>query len=487
MMDKNIDKVIQKIKDMNNNSCDINTHEITISGKKIVYIYLESTSSDDKISDFLGKSLSQDAKLKKKNLFENIFKELENTIPNSKLKKVDTYDDLFYHLASGFTCVFIEGYNQAIALETKAQLDRSIDKSSGEPVLRGPRDSFNENYQTNIGLIRKRIKDPNLIFEETKVGKRTKTKVSVTYIKDIVDEKKVKNILKKLNDIDIDGIIDSSYLRELIIENTPTTFPQIVSTERPDLVCMSLLNGKIALVVENTPYALIIPAIFSDFFMSPEDYYSKPINASITRILRYLAFIIAITIPGLYIAITTYDMEVIPNLLLISFAIQKEGVPFPTIIEVFILVIAYEILKEADTRKPQMMGASISIVGALILGEAAVSAGIISPIVVIVISISAVAGMTFSDPDMTNAIRYWRIIYMLAGCIFGLIGILIVSIIFIAKLCSLESFGTPFMTPLAPFSLSNWKWTFLRFPQPKLTKRPSFLTDKNQTRLENKK
>ena len=482
-MDKKVDKIMQVIKDKNENSCDIYSRTFEINGKKIGYVFLESVANDDKISNYLNKSLAIDIR-SKKSIFDDLFDNLSNTIPNSKLKVINTYDDIFYHLFSGFTCIFVDGYDKCISIETKANLDRSISESSSEPVLKGPKDSFNENFLANLGLIRKRIKDQNLIFTETRVGKRSKTKVAIGYIKDIADEKKVKKLLNRLNKINIDGIVDSSYLRELIIENKPSILPQVISTERPDNVVMSLLDGKIAIIVENTPYVLLVPSVLSDFFKSPEDSYSKPFNASFTRILRYLAFIIAIITPGVYIAVMNYNMEVLPNLLLISFAIQKEGVPFPTVIEVAIMIIAYAILREADTRKPQIMGASISIVGALILGEAAVSASIISPIVVIIISLSAVSGMAFSDPDIINAIRLWRILFMLFGVGFGLIGIFIGLILFIAKLSSLETLDTAYLEPIASFDYKDWKQEILRFPRNKLKKRPSYLTNKNMTKLE---
>lgn len=482
MLDKKIQTIIEKIKEMNGNSADIAVHEMLIQDTKVAYIFLESTSSDDKISEYLGKSLSIDAR-KETSIFDNLFETLKNTIPNSKLKITKTYEEFFYYLASGFTCVIVDGYNKAIVLETKAGLDRGIEQSSSEPVLKGPKDSFNENYQNNIGLIRKRIKDSNLWFVETQVGRRTKTKVSIAYIKDIVDEKKVKRLQKKLETIDIDGIIDSNYIRELLVDKQTSILPRVVSTERPDIVSISLLDGKIAVIVENTPYVLLLPTVFMDFFHSPEDYYLKPLNASFTRILRILAFLIAILVPAFYIAVTTFDMEVIPNMLLISFAIQRESVPFPTIVEVLIMIIAYEMLKEADTRKPQTMGASISIVGALILGDAAVSAGIISPIVVIIISLSAVSGMAFNDPDMVNAIRTWRIIFMLSACFFGLIGILVMGVIFITKLSSMSVLDTPYLAPLAPFSFKDFMKTLIRLPQPSIHRRPLYLKDKDTTRL----
>ena len=475
MLDKDISKTIETIKNINDNSSDIAVHETVIAKTKVSYVYLESTCSDDKISNFLGKSLSFDSK--NKLVLKDLFNYLKNTIPNSKLKVVKTYDDVFYHLFSGFTCIFIDGFDECITVETKASLDRSISESSSEPVLKGPKDSFNENYHNNIGLIRKRIKDSNLVFKELKVGRRSKTKVSIAYIKDIADMKHVKSIYKKIEQIDIDGIIDSSYIRELITDNQSSFLPRVISTERPDMVSISLLDGKIAIIVENSPFVLLLPSVFADFFKTPEDQYIKPFNASVTRILRYMAFFIAILVPAFYIAITTYDVEIIPNLLLISFAIEKETVPFPTVVEVLILIIAYEILKEADTRKNQIMGASISIVGALILGEAAVSAGIISPIVVIIISLSAVAGMSFSNPDLVNAIRSWRIIFILSACLFGLVGIIFMFTIFIAKTSSLKVLGVPYFTPLAPFNKNDVLSSVIRLKQKSNKNRTTYLTD----------
>lgn len=481
-MDKELDKIINHIKDMNGNSSDINVRYFNIHKEKVAFMFLESVASDDKISNYLGKSLSISVR-SKKNLFENLFDNINNTIPNSKVKIIDNYNDIFYHLASGFTCVFVDGYNKAITLETKALLDRSVTEATSEPVLKGPKDCFIENILANMGLIRKRIKDPNLYFEETKVGKRTKTKVVIGYIKDIADEEKVNLLKKKLEKINIDGIIDSNYIKELLTDNQKSFLPRVISTERPDLTAMGLLDGKIAIIVENTPYVLLLPTVFADFFKSSEDYYTKPFNASFTRILRYIAFFIAILVPAFYIAVTTFNMEIVPSSLLISFSIQRESVPFPTIIEVLILVISYEILREADTRKPQIMGASISIVGALILGEAAVSAGVISPIVVIVISISAVSGMGFNDPDITNAIRTWRILFMLAACLFGIVGIVILFIIFITKLNSIEVLGTPYLAPLSPFSLKDFKNSLTRFPQQKIKTRPTYFNKKNINRI----
>ncbi len=482
MLNCNNKKIIKKIKDTFGNSTDIVTKELTISNTKVSLVFFESTASDDKISNFIGKSLSYDIKNKTTTIFTNIFKNLQNTIPNSKLKIVKDYKDVFYFLSSGFTLIFVDGETKAIGIETKNILDRSITQPTNEPTLKGPKDSFTENFIVNIGLIRKRIKDQNLWFQDTVLGKRSKTKVSLVYINGLASKKNIAMIQKKLKNIKIDGILDSSYIRELLNGKQSSIFPRVLYTERPDLVANSLLNGKIAILVENSPFVLIIPGTLPDYFTSPEDFYIKPISASFNRILRYIAFLTAMLVPAIYIAISTFDLQIVPNTLLISFSIQKDSVPFPTLIEVLILIISFEILREADVRKPQFIGASISIVGALILGEAAVSAGIISPIVVIVISISAVAGMAFSDSDVIDAIRIWRLIFMLGASIFGTIGILFVLTIFITQLSSLNVMGYSYLSPIAPMNFYDLFRSIFRLDQKLMKDRTHFL-NKNLKRM----
>ncbi len=483
MLNCNNNKKIKTITENFGESTDLVTKNLIISGTRVTLVFFESTASDDKISNFLGKSLTYDIKNKTTNILTNIFKNLQNTIPNSKVKLVTDYKQLYYFLASGFTVILVDGEYKAIGVETKNILDRAISQPTSEPTLKGPKDCFTENFIVNVGLIRKRIKDENLWVKDIIIGKRSKTKVALAYLNGIASKKNIRMLEKKLSNISIDGILDSSYIIELLTGKQKSILPRAIYTERPDLVCNSILNGKIAIIVENSPYVLILPGVFSDYFTSPEDYYLKPASASFNRILRYISFLIAILVPAIYIAISTFDLQIVPNTLLISFSIQKESVPFPTLIEILILIVAYEILKEADTRKPQFMGASISIVGALILGEAAVSAGIISPIVVIIISISAVAGMAFNDADVISAIRIWRIFFMLAASIFGLIGIVIMTLIFVTKIASMNIVGYSYLSPIAPMSFYDLKRNILRSSQTNMKQRTTFLTN-NRKRMD---
>lgn len=476
-MDKNINTKIKIFQNMSSNSPDLTIRKVHVGQYQLAYIFFESTSSNNEISELVIKSLSN----KKIGAFSDITNYLENTIYNGKLNKVNNYNEAYYLLASGYILVCTDKIQEILAFESKAQLDRGVVESTSEPIIRGPKDSFTENYSKNLGLIRKRIKDQNLIFNETIVGRRTQTKVVVSYIKDVADKTKVEKVVKKIKKIDIDGILDSGYIRDFLSKQN-STFPKVISSERPDLVCQSLLKGKIIIMVENSPYALIIPALFVDFFHTSEDYYQKAPNITFTRLLKIFAFFITLITPAIYIAIMTYNPEVIPDKLLISFAVQREGVPFPTTIEVIILMTIFEILKECDIRTPTNMGTSISIVGALVLGESAVNAGLVSPIVVIVVAFTSICSLLFTDIDFINAIRFWRGVYIIGTSIIGIVGFLIVTIIFIAKLSQIKTVGVNYLEPLVPLNLNSNKDVFIKLPQNKLRKRDSFLT-KNTIRL----
>lgn len=473
-LDSNIEKIFETIEKMSGKSSDIVTRIIEKGKNRVGYIYLESVSSDDKISDFLNKAIIN---IDKKRLFDSFYNLVKNSIFNSNMKSCETYDDMFYYLSSGFTVIVVDNSSKAIVIETRATLDRGVNESSSETIVRGPKDSFTENHNKNLGLIRKRIKDSNLWFEDVKVGTRTKTKVTVAYIKDIVPNEKVKRIIDDLNKINIDAILDSGYIRELIDKKQKTVFPKVISTERPDQACLSLLDGKIVILVENTPYVLILPAVLSDFIKSPEDNYKKSFNSSFNRVIRIICFFIALLTPALYIALMTYNQEILPDQLLISLAIQRDGVPFPTAIEILLFVITFEVLREADIHVPNFSGGAMSIVGALILGDAAVAAGIVSPIVIIVVAGTSISELVFYDVDIIDAIREWRIIFIIASTFLGIIGFLVAFIIFIAKLASLECLGTPYLTPVSPLNIRSLKDSLIRLSRKKLKNRPTYLTN----------
>lgn len=475
MIDSNLDNNLKRIQKDYGGSKDIVIRKLKIKGKNIAYLFLESVSSDDKISNFTMKSINLD--IKRTSYFNSLFSSLENNLVNSKVSKVSSFKELYPKLASGYTAIIVDGYNEFITIETKGNLDRSISPSTTEQIVRGPKDSFNENHMTNLGLIRKRIKDENLWFIDYSIGRRTKTKVTLAYINGVAIESRVETLKNKLNEIDVDGILDSGQIREFIIKDDKSAFPKIVSTERPDLVSSSLLEGKIAIFVENSPFVLVIPGVLVDFLHSPEDYYQNSYNATFSRFVRAIGFILTILTPGLYIAITTFNQEIIPDKLLISLSVQRSTVPFPSSVEILLLLITFEMLRESDIRTPSVMGTAISIVGALVLGDAAVAAGIVSPIAVIIVAITSISGLLFSDIDVVNGIRWYRVLFIIFSSTVGLIGFLVALIIFITKLSSISTFGVPYLTPFSPFNIIGQKDALLKFNKKNIKKRPKYLSN----------
>ena len=478
-IEKNTKKIVQKVKNLYGNSPDVNSRIINIKGKNVGIIFLESSSQASTVSDFIIKGTLYTKE--NKNIFQNIFEALKNNLFNSQLFIINDFNEFPYYLSSGFTIITVDDSDKAIVMETRAQLDRGVTESSSEPILRGSKDSFTESHSKNLGLIRKRIKDPNLWFDELKLGRRTKTRISIAYINGIADPQKFKKIKERLNKIDIDGVLDSGNIRDYLIKQK-SIFPQIHSTERPDVVSQALLEGKIVIFVENCPFTLILPTVFIDYLHTSEDEYQKAENITFTRFLRVIALIITVFTPAIYIAITTYDQNTIPDKLLISLAIQREGVPFPTTFEIILLTAIFEILRESDIRSPNSMSAAMSIVGALVLGQAAVDAGIVSPITVIVVAFTSICSLIFTDIDFMNGIRAWRFIFILAASFLGIIGILSFAIIWLIKLASLENLNTSFLAPFAPFYKEEQLNTIYHAEEDKLITRPKYISTLNPHR-----
>ena len=322
--------------------------------------------------------------------------------------------------------------------------ERDIGIIRSEITLGGARDSFIENINTNFNLIKKRIKSDKLKIDNMCIGKYTKTKINILYIDGIVKKDLVNHIKKKLEKINIDGIIDSSYLRNSLEKHN--LFPTLSMSERPDRCSMALLEGKVIVLVDNSPYALILPSFFIDYFHSIDDYFQKSFNTSFIRIIRVIAFLIAIFIPGLYISFTTRNYSLIPIDLLLVLKSGRTFVPFPAYIEALFMIICFEILKESDLRRNITSGSSISILGGLILGDAAVSAGIVSPIMIIVIAISSISGLIFSSIELNNALRAYKIFILILSSIFGIYGVILGGIILLINLIDTEVFGYNYLS-----------------------------------------
>ena len=466
-------KIINKLKEETNNSSYIVYREKYINNIKIDIIYNEVLTDQDKMSNFIYRSLDHIEKIYQEK--ELLYDVIKNNISNIKIKEINNYQDICKYLNNGFVILLIED-DYSLALEVKKNLTRSIEKPMTETTIRGAMDSFTENIETNIGLIKRRLKTNKLWNEDMELGKYTTNKISILTIKGLTDSKIKDNIINKLNSLEIDGVTDTGTLKHLIENETKTIFPTSITTERPDKVVSSLLRGKTVIIIDNCPFVLIMPVDINDFFLSQDDKDSNYINNSLTRILRYLAFSITVLTPGIYIALTTFNQEMIPLELLTSFASQRSTVPFPAFFEALLMFISFEILRESDYRIPNVSNSALSIVGALILGEAAVNAGIVSPIMIIIVAITAISALVIVEPELSNAVKWYRILFMLGGTTIGIFGIFIVFIIFTTNLCSINSYGKSFTMPFTPIN-SDIKNSIIKFPLLKRNKRNKYLTN----------
>ena len=446
--------MINKFKKDKQNIPDLQIKKINFGLNKLYILNIQTLSSSQLSNQYIMQYLSQRSLLKTN--FSSIKKDINNFIPSISFIEVDYDQDKIYeYLFNGFTILIYK--KEVLAFETRATLDRGVNTPVSEPAIKGPKDSFNENYNTNLGLIRKRIKNKNLYIKELTLGTKTKTKICVFYMNDIVDKELLNYTIQKLKNIKADKILDTYYIKELIKKENKTTFPTIKSTEKPDTIAKCLTEGKICILTENSDNALIIPTFFVDFFYLEEDNYNKKFYSEFIKILRIIAFFITIFAPSIYLSLITYDQQMLPTSLLVNFTLQRYTVPFPALIEALLLLFTFELLYEADALKPSSRGTSLSILGALVLGDAAVSAGIISPIMVIIVAITALCSMFFSYHEFQSFIRIYRYSLMIASSFLGIIGILFGFIILLTNLCSIKSFEKPFLIPLSPTINENKK------------------------------
>ncbi|MGY5483581.1 spore germination protein [Paenibacillus sp. ALE2] len=400
---------------------------------------------------------------------------------------VDEMDALFNQMLSGSIIILLDGYAKGIWIDAVGWEDRNVSEPQSQTVVRGPMEGFTENLRTNTALIRRRIRDPRLWMETRQIGQVTHTNVSVMYIKGIADEGVIQELRDRLDRIDIDGILEGGYIEEEIQDETFTPFPTIYNSERPDSVAASLLEGRIAILVDGTPFVLLIPALFVQFFQSAEDYYQRADISTLLRLLRFFSFFIAMLAPAVYIAVTTFHQEMIPTNLLVSLAAQREGVPFPAFIEAMLMEITYEILREAGVRIPKTVGQAVSIVGTLVIGQAAVDAGVVSAAMVIVVSITAISSYVIPENGLSIAVRIVRFALMMLAAAFGLLGILMGLIVLLLHLTSLRSFGVSYMSPFGPYVESDIKDTLFRLPWPRMKSRPQSMPIQNTIRQKTKK
>jgi len=406
------------------------------------------------------------------------------TIIASEMDETTDINEAILAILIGDTALFIDGIDKIIIIGTKGWPSRTVEEPSTETVIRGPRDGFVETIRMNTALVRRRIRDPKLKLKQMQIGRRSQTDIGIFYIEDIAKQELLDEVIRRIKTIDIDAVLDSGYIEQLIEDNPYSPFPQIIATERPDEVAGELYEGRVIILVDNSPFALIIPTTLNSLYQSPEDYYDRWIIASILRLIRIFASFLALILPSLYVVFTSFHTGILPTKLVLSIAASREGVPFPAVIEAFIMEFTLELLREAGLRLPAAIGNTIGIVGGLIIGEAAVRAGIVSPIMVIIVAVTAIASFANPSYNLSVGFRLLRFALIAASGMLGLYGLMLGLILIIIHLIKLKSFDIPYFSPLAAFIPSEFKDTLYRAPLFNMIKRP-ISTANNKTRMKN--
>jgi spore germination protein KA len=407
---------------------------------------------------------------------------VNNLLSVNQVTKQAEYDQIIKQLLNGLTALFVENIGECILIESRGFDKRNVSNPLTETIIKGPHEAFIENLRTNITLVRKIIRNKNLVTEILPTGKTNNATCAIMYIKGIVNPKIVRELKRRINSIDIDQIQGDGTLDQLIEDHPFSLFPQILSTERPDRTAYFLMEGKVALICDGTPYASVVPATFFDMFHSSEDYALRWQYGTFLRIVRMIAACIAVFLPGMYVALTLFHHEMIPTELLSSLAKAREHLPFPTIIEILLMEISFELIREAGIRVPGVIGQTLGIIGAIILGQAAVAAGLVSPVLIIVISITGLGSFAIPNFSLAFGVRISRFIFIACGAIAGFYGIAAGIFIFGGLACSMKSFGVPYFSPIAPKTESG-RDIIIRMPTWMQKMRPDYLNTRNRTRM----
>ncbi|MFT8320677.1 MAG: spore germination protein [Bacillus sp. (in: firmicutes)] len=478
-LSSDLDDNVQKLQSIFETSFDIVFHPFAMANEiKAVVIYVEGLVNIDLLEEHvLTPSLIKNAEQQ-----QSLEERVQEALPIAKKKKVNAIQACVDNIFIGNPVLLVNGLDKGYALGLASWEQRSIEEPSGENVVRGPREGFIETLGVNLSLIRRKIKSPLLKTESMKIGKYTSTNIAIAYIKGIAEEGLIEEVKSRLNQIELDSVLESGYIEELIEDNPYSPFPQILNTERPDVVASHLLEGRVAILVDGTPFVLIAPISFFSLLQSSEDYYQRFLISSFIRILRFVFMVMSLLFPSLYIAVVTYHQEMIPTNLLISIAAARESVPFPAFVEALIMEVTFEALREAGVRLPKQIGSAISIVGALVIGQAAVQAGLVSAPMVIVVAVTGIASFMIPYYSQGISLRMLRFPIMVLASTLGLLGIMLGVISIIIHLCALRSFGIPYLTPLAPLKGKELKDSIIRAPWWKMNTRPHLTGNYNKRR-----
>ena len=477
IVSEDLQQVLSYIKELLKDNSDIVYREFSFGDWKAALIYIDGMSDKILLDDYVLEPLMHNYKD-----LGTVQEVKDKILAVTDLREVRKLNEGIIAMLSGETLMLVNGMNICYVLATRAWANRGIGEPSSETVVRGSREAFTETIRFNTALVRRRIRDTRLKIKPKTLGVRSKTDTAIMYIDDIVNKEILNEFMSRVNNINIDAVLDSGYVEQLIEDNKWSPFPQIQSTERPDVVAAALYEGRIAMLVDNSPFALIVPATLPTLFQSPDDYYQRWIPATITRMIRFLAMVLSLILPGFYIAATSFHTSIIPTRLAYAMAATREGIPFPAYVETITMELSLAFLIEAIIRLPRSIGATIGIVGGLIIGQAAVSAGIVSPIMIVIVSVTAITSFIAPNYEVTAAFRIFRFAIIIASSFIGLYGIVIGIILLITHLVRLRSFGVAYLSPIVEMKGSDQKDMFFRFPFNLFKERPEYINPGDKIR-----
>jgi len=455
---------IADMKALLGDSPDIVYRSARLGGIESWFIYVEGMADPRPLLEAIHfDSMLVEDKLDPQQVYTHL---KQPTIASGYLSEQQELRQVVHLLLTGFTVIFLEGMTSTLCVDTNNLKTRDVQEPASEAVVRGPREGFTESLSDNLALVRRRIKSPSVRVNAFTLGTATRTDTAIMYLEDKVDHEVLKELRRRLQQMKLEKVLESNYIEEMIQDQQYSPFPTVCNSERPDTISANLLEGRIAIFVDGTPFVLIVPALFTQFFQSAEDYNQRGDFGSLVRLLRYFCFAISLLTPSFFIAITTFHQEMIPTNLLMSLIGQREGIPFPAFVEALVMEVTFEILREAGIRLPKSVGQSVSIVGTIVIGQAAVEAGFVSAAMVIVVALTAIANFALPAFNLAISIRLLRFGMMAIAASFGLYGLIIALIMLALHLCQLESLGVPYMTSLAPFRLKFQKDTLVRLTQP---------------------
>lgn len=471
----------QKVLGWFGENCGIECQEFFISEKKAYAFYVSCMVNKENILSGLLLAL-RESKFEKNDILKQLQK---NIFASLKVKFVQEKTQVQEEIFNGSVVFAVDGESGFLSIPSPGYGKRSIAEPPSESVLRGPREGFIEDIETNLGLIRKRLKTPTLAVKNLVAGRRTKTKISLVYLEDVASKKVVKEIERRIKEFDIDGVIDSFYVQEMLGSKEERFFKRIGTTEKPDVVVAKVLEGRVAIVVDGSPTVLTAPYVYFEDLQSPNDYYDIPARSTIVRILRLMGLLLAVMLPGIYVALQSYQYRVLPINFLISLLNSIEGLSFPPILEILFVLFLFEILGEASVRMPKQLGMALSIIGALILGNTAVQAGIITPPSIVVVAISGIT--IYIIPNQSSELSVIRTVMTVLGGISGFYGLFIGFFVLVTYLVSIENFGAPYFAPYAPHVALDMKDSFVKQPLSFMKYRPKSFKTFNSVRLSKSK